>query len=122
MMRLLAFLLLLPLFAACTDVPDQPNPTAAADSVTVRVMTYNIEDVRGDDLQNPDHPRLKQVAAVIQHLRPDILLLNEIAYDEQGAPGIEPGQVAGRNARRFVDNGQPLVASDVIFTATWNSE
>jgi Endonuclease/Exonuclease/phosphatase family len=52
---------------------ESSQPTA------LRVMTFNIEDVRSQDLEGPDHPRLKQVAAVIQQLRPNILLLNEIA-------------------------------------------
>jgi len=60
---------------------------------TLRIATYNIEDVRTGDLQNPDNPRLKKAAAVIQRLRPDILLVNEITYD-----GPE-----GQNAQRFAN-------------------
>ncbi|QXD17243.1 endonuclease/exonuclease/phosphatase family protein [Rhodocaloribacter litoris] len=71
--------------------------------VTVRVATFNLEDVRTEDLRRPDHPRLKRLAAQIQRRRPDILLLNEIAYDMPGAPGYREGDPAGRNGQRFAD-------------------
>ena len=52
-----------------------------------RLATYNIEDVRTADLKNPAHPRLTAAAALIQHLRPDVLLINEMTYDQPGDPG-----------------------------------
>ncbi|TDI73468.1 MAG: endonuclease/exonuclease/phosphatase family protein [Bacteroidetes bacterium] len=61
---------------------------------TLRVMTFNLEDIRSEDLERLDHPRLLAAAAKIQELRPDILLLNEIAFD---APD-------GQNAGRFVES------------------
>lgn len=70
----------------------------------LRVMTYNIEDVRTQDLRRDDHPRLQRAAARIQALAPDVLLVNEITYDQPGAPGYEEGDPEGRNARRFVEN------------------
>ena len=36
----------------------------------VRVMTYNIKDVRTADLHRANHPRFQRAAARIQHLRP----------------------------------------------------
>jgi endonuclease/exonuclease/phosphatase family metal-dependent hydrolase len=71
---------------------------------SVRVMTYNIEDVRTRDLRRNDHPRLRHAAARIQALAPDILLINEMTYDQSGAPGYESGDPEGQNARRFVEN------------------
>lgn len=70
---------------------------------TVRVMTYNIEDVRTTDLSNPQNPRLRKAAATIQRLRPDILLINEMTYDQPGGPGFQEGTEPGRNARRFAE-------------------
>jgi len=67
-------------------------------------MTYNLEDVRTDDLLRKDHPRLRAAARVIQRLRPDIILLNEIAYDQQGVPGFEDGSAPGQNGQRFADS------------------
>jgi endonuclease/exonuclease/phosphatase family metal-dependent hydrolase len=64
-------------------------------------MTYNIEDVRTADLRRRDHPRLERAAARIQHLAPDILLVNEITYDQPGDPGYRDGAPEGHNAQRF---------------------
>ena len=60
----------------------------------LRIATYNIEDVRSPDLENPDHPRLTRLAQVIRTLNPDILLLNELAADQ-------PQPLT--NAQRFAD-------------------
>lgn len=67
----------------------------------VRVMTYNIEDVRTADLRRSDHPRLQRAAARIQHLAPDVLLVNEMTYDQLGDPGYRSGDPDGHNAQRF---------------------
>jgi len=66
---------------------------------TIRVATYNIEDVRSPDLDDPDHPRLSRVASVISELNPDIILINELAAD-QTAPG-QTGNL--QNGQRFSD-------------------
>ena len=70
----------------------------------LRVATYNLQDVRTEDVKRDDNPRLKELAATIQRVRPDVILLNEIAYDYQGAPGVKPNSEEGQNARRFVEN------------------
>ena len=67
----------------------------------VRAMTYNIEDVRTADLRRADHPRLRRAAARIQHLAPDVLLVNEMTYDQPVDPGYRAGDPEGRNAHRF---------------------
>lgn len=69
----------------------------------LRIMTYNLEDVRTDDLLRADHPRLRAAARVIQKLKPDILLLNEIAYDQPGVPGYVSGETPGQNGQLFAD-------------------
>lgn len=71
--------------------------------VTLRVATFNVEDIRTADLLTPDHPRLKKLASVIQHLRPNIILLNEIAYDAAGGPDVPAGSKPGSNAQRFAE-------------------
>lgn len=76
----------------------------AEDSLKIRVATFNIEDVRTEDIKDPAHPRLKRIAAIIQKLRPDIILINEIAYDQPGAPGFAEGDAPGQNARRLVEH------------------
>jgi endonuclease/exonuclease/phosphatase family metal-dependent hydrolase len=69
---------------------------------TVRVMTWNVEDVRTEHLTVSNNPKMQEVAEVIQILAPDILLLNEIAYDQPGEVIGAPGP--GLNGQRFADN------------------
>ncbi len=77
----------------------EPSPSGK-----IRIMTFNLEDVRTDDLLREDHPRLRAAARIIQRLRPDILLLNEIAYDQEGVPGFEHGMTPGGNGLRFAES------------------
>ena len=96
--------------AGCTSAPEAPH----ADADTLRVMTYNIEDVRTADVRRDDHPRLVRAAARIQHLRPDILLVNEITYDQPGAPGYREGDAPGQNARRFAETYLARAQADTL--------
>ena len=77
---------------ACTAQPTE-----------LRIATFNIEDVRTSDLLRDDQPRLNLVAETIQRLRPNIILLNEIAYDWPGIDGAPADGPAGRNGSRFVE-------------------
>jgi len=51
---------------------------AAGQDVAIRVMTFNIEDVRHVEAKEPGNERLERIAEVIQRVRPNVLLLNEI--------------------------------------------
>lgn len=64
-------------------------------ALALRIATFNIEDVRSGDLDTPDNPRLKQLAAIIQRIRPNILLLNELAVEQNDGP---------TNAEKFAYN------------------
>ena len=77
-------------------------------------MTYNIKDVRTADLHRANHPRFQRAAARIQHLAPDALLVNEMTYDQPGAPGYEEGTPEGRNAQRFADKYLSLPQADSL--------
>jgi len=94
------FLLGLGLAGGCASPGDKESPPGA----NIRVMTYNVEDIRTRDLKRTDHPRLRRAAARIQALAPDVLLVNEMAYDQPGAPGYDPEAGEGQNAHRFVAN------------------
>lgn len=67
----------------------------AAPSVDVRFATFNVEDVRRSDIEDPSHPRLRRIASIIRDLRPNVILLNEIAYDGAGSPGFKDGDEPG---------------------------
>lgn len=77
------FLLCVGLVLGCRSRRQAMN----GEGTSVRAMTYNIEDVRTADLRRTDHPRLQRAAARIQHLAPDVLLVNEMTYDQPGDPG-----------------------------------
>jgi hypothetical protein len=68
------------------------------------VATFNIEDVSTTDLLVNDQPRIQRLAEVIQRLRPNVLLVNEIAFDEHGVPGVPTDEPEGSNGQRFVDH------------------
>ncbi len=80
------------------------TPQAVSQEASLRVATFNVWDVRTSDLKRSDQPRVRALAETIQRLRPNIILLNEIAYDQPGAPGVAEGDAPGQNARRFVEN------------------
>ena len=94
-MRQIACLLVLATLLGCRAATAQPT--------AVRAMTFNLEDVRTSDLLHGDNPRLRHMAEIIQRIRPNILLLNEIAYDEADGPYVPEGAAPGQNAQRFVE-------------------
>lgn len=118
-------------FAQTSAKAQTPEPDGP---VTIRIATFNIEDVRTTDLVNADgtprsdQPRLKRLAEVIQRLAPNVLLLNELAYDMEGAPAFKPGDTPGQNARRFVEQYLAVPQADglaplhfEVFTAPSNT-
>ena len=102
-MRVFSFTIVF-LALTATGCGDGVEQIAVQDSTTVRVATYNIEDVRTADVLNPDQPRLKKAAALIQRVRPDIILVNEMTYDQPGGPDVRVGEAAGLNGQRFADH------------------
>jgi hypothetical protein len=85
-----------------------------AEEVTVRVATFNIEELSWEKLEQVDadgkgtHPQLVAAASIIQQVRPDVLLLNEIDYT--GADDTEEVS-ANRNAvaaflKRYLEHPQ----------------
>ena len=117
---LVAFACMGVVFGGCVETPAPDAAPGAAPAGgdtgrdTIRVMTYNIEDVRTRDLLRPDHPRLRRAAAVIQHLRPDVLLVNEMTYDQPGDPGYRAGEAPGQNARRFARQFLAVSQADTL--------
>ncbi len=87
---------LLPIFCltagllACAGPQEADESTAAAPAapMVVRVASFNVKELGRDKLDHMlegvgDHPQLRSAAEIIQRLRPDILLLNEIDFDEE---------------------------------------
>ncbi|NNE34041.1 MAG: endonuclease/exonuclease/phosphatase family protein [Rhodothermales bacterium] len=85
---------------ACADRGAQQSE-ADEGPVVLRIMEFNVEDVRTTDLLDPEHPRLVQAASIIQSLRPDILMLSEVAYDYEGVTGYDERVGEGANGLRL---------------------
>lgn len=112
--RIIAILFILLIGSLGCDPAPEPSSDAVADTITVRIMTYNIEDVRTTDVLNPDQPRLQKAAAIIQQLRPDILLINEMTYDLPGAPDVPEDATPGQNGQRFADTFLAVAQADTL--------
>ena len=113
MPRFLTFLLLLPTLAACVQVRVHGNPDAHAKEQNMRVATYNaslyteqagglVRQLEGDS----EHAR--KIAAVLQKVRPDLVLLNEFDYDDAHRAAdlfqrnyLEVAQAGGGDALRY---------------------
>lgn len=103
------------LLSAVTIVFAQPSRAAGHTApstdapVTIRVATFNIEDLRTDELNEPVSDRVRQAAEIIQRIRPNIILINEIVYDMKGGPGYDADAGPGANASRLAD----LLATEI---------
>jgi len=76
---------------------------SAPQSIALRVATFNIEDLRTAELKGEPSDRVRAAAEIIQRIRPNVILINEIAYDMPGGPGYEEGDPPGRNGARFAE-------------------
>lgn len=119
------------LLTGCVRVNVHGDPEAAAkltgmDENTLRVATYNTSLYAEDSgglirrLQSNDE-RARKIAAVLQRVRPDLVLLNEFDYDAEGRAAdlfqrnyLEVAQPGGGGALRYpyrylapVNTGEP---------------
>lgn len=81
----------------------QPQPSLPPGSVKFRIAAFDLGGVSTADLAAADAPRLHELAAAIQRMHPQVLLLNGLAYDMPGAPGVSGKEPSGSNAKRFVE-------------------
>lgn len=86
------------------------SPTRDEETMTetipfeLRVATFNIEDLRTEEVSDSQSRRAKAAAAVIQQLRPDVVLVNELTYDQPSGPAWQEGAGEGQNGQRFADS------------------
>ena len=109
-------MLLLALFSC-----GQPAPEPEAEPISVRVASFNVSMYRdaagalADDLTNTELLQGRYAAAILQQVRPDILLLNEVDTDD--------GTAIARFQENFLSVGQEgqeplsLPASRKLFTS-----
>lgn len=73
--------------AAGSESPSIPAPPGEHE---VRFATFNTalerpeEGMLAEELASPDSEQARNVAEIIQHARPDVLLVNEFDHDEEG--------------------------------------
>lgn len=83
-----AFALLLILLLTSTSSQDAIAQDVAKPADSIRFATYNValnREARGQlskELETGNSKEAKSIAEVIQHVRPDVLLINEIDYDD----------------------------------------
>ena len=98
---------------ACTQAPVRGDPANHAKESTVRVATYNAslysEEAGGliRELEG-DSAHARKIAAVLQRVRPDLVLLNEFDFDEAHRAAdlfqqryLETAQAGGGEALRY---------------------
>lgn len=98
------FLVLLALLTPGLAIAGAQEADSRTDAMPIRVATFNLEDVSTTDLLVNDQPRVQRLAEVIQRLRPTVLLVNEIAYDQHGVPGVPTDEPEGSNGQRFANH------------------
>jgi hypothetical protein len=79
-------------FMALAHLTAEASTQGTSGRTAIRVMTMNAKDISSEDLLDASNPRLKRLAGIIQRVRPNVLLLSEIALDQDAL-----------NASRFVD-------------------
>jgi hypothetical protein len=81
---------LLLFLTACSGATSDEEATPA-EPISATFATYNVSMYRNNsgqlltDLGNDQLQQARYAAAVLQRVRPDVLLLNEVDYDDQGA-------------------------------------
>ncbi len=92
-------------------------------SETVRIATFNIWELGANKLNQVDehgngtNPQLRKAAEIIQRVRPDVLLINEIDFDEKG-------ENAARFQQRYLgvaQEGQEPIRYPHVFVAPVNT-
>jgi endonuclease/exonuclease/phosphatase family metal-dependent hydrolase len=89
------FFCLIVLFAGVAMADQTNDITVATFNVSMESTNYLPRGENGDNtvlasiLANGDNPQIKNIAAIIQRVRPDVLLLNEFDYIADPAQGIQ---------------------------------
>jgi hypothetical protein len=123
--------------AAAAQPPSAPEASAAtpppAAPGTLRVVTFNASLFRreqgalGRELAAPGVPQPSTIAAVLQEVRPDLLLINEFDYD--GAPDDDhatrpPAPAALAFVRNYLEvpqGGRAPLSCPTLFSAPSNT-
>jgi endonuclease/exonuclease/phosphatase family metal-dependent hydrolase len=101
---------------------DRPGDKRAA-NIDLRIATFNVamglqaEQQLGQALSHGQDLRLRQLAEILQRVRPDIVLLNEFDYD----PNFEAADLFNANYLAMSQNGQQSIEYPYSFRAPVNT-
>ncbi|MCL4220699.1 MAG: endonuclease/exonuclease/phosphatase family protein [Phycisphaerales bacterium] len=88
--------------AFCAAVMATGALAQESQTLGIRVATFNLEDVRPDDVADAHNPRMRRLAETIQRIGPNVILLNEIAF---AAPNdFSRPETGAWTAEHFVKN------------------
>ena len=104
------------------DTQDKSCPEDET-AATIRIATFNVSmglaeaGALATGLQQQSHPQLKQMAEILQRVRPDVILLNEFDLDLS----IDAAALLNRNYLGISQGGQPPIEYRHHFRAPVNT-
>ena len=113
----LLIITLLLLTAACTSPDNASEVEPLTSPTTLRVAVFNIWELsrekldRVDDAGRGTDEQLKGAAEILQRVRPNVVLINEIDFDEERTNA----QLFIERYLRFSQNGQPSIDYPHVF-------
>ncbi|MCG8365866.1 MAG: endonuclease/exonuclease/phosphatase family protein [Pseudanabaenales cyanobacterium] len=105
------------------EAPASPEDPKESAPQVVRFATFNASLNRSsereliEDLSTPDDPRAQAVAEIIQRTHPDIILINEFDYDEEG----RAVQLFQENYLSVSQNGADPIEYPYVYLAPSNT-
>lgn len=125
--RSMAALVAVALAAGCGSAPPASRPGAATEGgERLRIALFNIRELRAAKIDDVDaagagrDPQLRAAAGIIQRIRPDVLVVQEIDLFQ-----AEGGTALDRHARRFAEaylaTGDDPIDFPFIFAAPSNT-
>ncbi len=105
------FLLLIQACAAA-DIDSEPTELPAAGDERVRVAVFNIRELTAAKVDTLDSdgagadPQARAAATIIQRVRPDVLVINEIDHELAATPEVRLEEIARRFARNYLQTGE----------------
>lgn len=106
-----------------TDAPQMIASSNNSPATTLRIASFNIamgfekSGQMAAALQDPEHQRLRQVAAILQTVRPDVVLLNEFDFDTS----LDAAGLLNRNFLAHAGNGREAIEYPYHFRAESNT-
>ena len=120
--RLSALLLILSLTSPAARA-ESPSPSDDATMRTIRFATFNASLNRNSagqlvtDLSSPTNAQARNVAEIVQRVRPDVLLINEFDYDANG----QAARLFQDNYLSLPQNGAAPVHYPFVYQAASNT-